>query len=197
MPRDDELETLSDCQLMLRVSRGDRASFRVLYVRHAVAATRFFYSLSGRHVEAEDLCQEVFMRIWRIRDRYCITGAFKSYFYAIARLIWMERLKKLKRCNESNATDVWKDMDGMTAEPCSRPNPRAESVTGEVRERIMAAMRKLPEEQRVVFALRSVGGLSLGDIAKVLDCPVNTVRSRKILAMKKLRAMLKDFMFVL
>ena len=94
MRGDEAPATLSDCQLMLQVKRGDRDAFRILYVRHAVAVTRFFFSLSGRRVEAEDLCQELFLRIWRIRDRYCISGSFKSYFYAVARLIWMERMKQ-------------------------------------------------------------------------------------------------------
>ena len=64
----------------------------------------------------------------------------------------------------------------------------------ELQQHLYAALDALPEEQRLVFVLRSIDELSLEDIASILDCPVNTVRSRKILAVKKLRYLLASVM---
>jgi RNA polymerase sigma-70 factor (ECF subfamily) len=66
----------------------------------------------------------------------------------------------------------------------------------EMDERILGALRDLPEEQRTAFVLRTIEGLSLEDIARIMACPVNTVRSRRIIAIRRLREALSG-LFVL
>jgi RNA polymerase sigma-70 factor (ECF subfamily) len=70
--------------------------------------------------------------------------------------------------------------------------PDEEAARRETAARIFAALEQLPEEQRIVFVMRTIEGLPLEDIATALDCPVNTVRSRKILAVKRLRFLLQE-----
>ena len=76
----------------------------------------------------------------------------------------------------------------MSASPSVRPDVRAE--LSELDAALGRALDALPEEQRTAFLLRTVQRMSLEDIARVMGCPVNTVRSRKLLAVKKLRELL-------
>ncbi len=179
---------VSDIALMLQVREGSERAFTTLHERYQHRVLNFFYGMSGDAHTANDLCQETFLRIWRVRKRYNATGSFPGYLFSIARMIWLERCRaqrkiwRLGQCQD--ICEPWQ----MPADPADGPDIRA--VRNEVQERILTALEELPEEQRMVFVMRNIHGLSLDDIAKALDCPVNTVRSRKILAVKKVRHVL-------
>lgn len=181
---------LKDIPLMLRVRRGDEAAFAELHARYQQQLRNFFYGVCRNSSVANDMCQETFLRVWKIRARYRATGTFPAYLFGIARLVWMEKCRELKkhermgvRCDASERWDL--SIDVMK-------QPDALASRSELEGRILSALDSLPEEQRTVFVLRTIKGLSLQDIASVLDCPVNTVRSRKILAVKKLRHLLSS-----
>lgn len=179
---------VSDIALMLQVREGSERAFETLHERYQHRVINFFYGMTADSHAANDLCQETFLRIWRVRKRYCATGAFPGYLFGIARMIWLERCRSQKKLwrlgmrQELNAS--WE----IPANPAAGPDMCA--VRSEVQEQILNALEELPEEQRMVFIMRNIHGLSIEDIAKALDCPVNTVRSRKILAVKKVRHVL-------
>lgn len=179
-----------DIPLMLQVRQGDEEAFELLYGRYQQQLRNFFYGLCRNPSIANDMCQETFLRVWRIRARYRATGSFPAYLFGIARLVWMEKCRELKkhewlgsRCDSDERWDLSID---------ASKQPDALACRSELEGRIHGALDSLPEEQRTVFVLRTIKGLSLQDIASVLDCPVNTVRSRKILAVKKLRHLLSS-----
>lgn len=178
-----------DITLMACVRRGSEAAFEELHRRYQVKLLNFFYGLGRDPHLAGDLCQETFLRIWKIRKRYRATGSFAGYLFGVARLVWRESCRQ--RGKEWRLGRV-QSLEGAVLERavCPQDGPGALAMRAEVSGRIFAALEELPEEQRMVFLLRTVQGLSLGDIAEALDCPVNTVRSRKILAMRKLRHLL-------
>ena len=179
---------VTDVALMRQVREGDECAFEALHTRYQQRVLNFFYALSHNGHTANDLCQETFLRIWKVRRRYQATGSFAAYLFAVARMIWLEYQREQRKLWRLGvAVDVEDDVGLAAAGDCW---PDALASRSEIEGHIMQALGELPDEQRMVFVLRNIQGLSLGDIAAALDCPVNTVRSRKILAVAKLRHLL-------
>lgn len=184
----DETTQRDDIVLMMRVRAGDESAFSVLFERYQRPLLSFFYGLSRNNSITKDLCQETFLRVWKIRKRYRATGTFPAYLFGVARLIWLESCRQQQKTWRLGARQDESRLEELTADATACPAHLASR--SELHGFIHAALDELPEEQRMVFVLRSIEGLSLEDIASILDCPVNTVRSRKILAVKKLRHLL-------
>lgn len=183
-----ELSVVTDIALMGRVREGDECAFAVLHDRYQRKVVNFFYGLSRNHHAANDLCQETFLRIWKIRRRYRATGSFPGYLFGIARMVWLEHQREERKTWRLGTAIPIEEETGLAVSMGMLPDVRA--AQSEIEHRIFGALNELPEEQRMVFILRNIQGLSLEDIASILDCPVNTVRSRKILAITKLRHVL-------
>lgn len=176
----------SDVSLMLRVKEDDGASFEALYDRHYQKIQDFFYGMGRDPQLASDLCQETFLRIWKLRNRYMATGSFLGYLFTFARNIWLEKCRDFargKRLVEINRSTGGRGLCMSVA----RVRPDEAAVRSELNTYILSALDTLPEDQRMVVVMRMIEGLSLEEVARALQCPVNTVRSRKILAIKKLR----------
>jgi len=182
------MDEQSDVALMLRVSDGDEAAFRVLHDRYQHRVLGFFWGLTRDGHAANELTQETFLRIWRVRLRYAATGSFPAYLFAIARMIVLERrrdMARLGRLGASSGLECIADLaDAQDA------GPRAHAVSSEIGAAIFRGLESLPEEQRMAFLLHTVQGLSMEDVAAAMDCPLNTARSRRLLAVRKLRQIL-------
>lgn len=181
-------EPLSDIALMLRVRHGEEAAFRALHDRYQRRLLNFFYGMSRDSQAACDMCQESFLRIWKVRKRYRATGTFSAYLFGIARMVWRERCREYYRHGlafQSHGAGSPPEAVAAVFTPCQY------ATCNEMANHVLDALQKLPEEQRMVFVMRTIEGLSLEDIAVALDCPVNTVRSRKVLGIKKLRHLLE------
>lgn len=184
----------SDIDLMLNVRGGDQDAFASLYGRYHRRVLDFFFALSRNAQTAEDLCQETFFRIWGVRRRYAATGSFPAYVFSFARNIWLEECRRFKKNSRLGVREV-ADEATLPVSTDARGQPDALAGRTEIEERVFAALERLPEEQRMTFVLR-LQGLSVEEISRMLDCPPNTVRSRKILAIRKLRQALQG-LFVL
>lgn len=186
----DAGEQTTDIALMLRVRESDEAAFEVLHNRYQRKLLNFFYALSGNPHTAKDLCQEVFLRIWKVRKRYRASGSFPGFLFGVARMIWYERQREDRKCWRLGIRQTLNIEEEPATAFLSRPDTSANR--SEMEERIRQALDALPEEQRIVFVMRSIQGMSLPLIAEALDCPINTVRSRKILAIRKMREILSQ-----
>ncbi len=184
----DKPTPMDDIALMMRVRGGDESAFAVLFERYQQGVLGFFYGLSRNNTIARDLGQETFLRVWKIRQRYQASGSFPAYLFGIARMIWLESCRREQKTWRLGIRQGEEGLAGLVAHDSGCPVFQASR--SELHGHIHDALAQLPEEQRLVFVLRSIEGLSLEDIASILDCPVNTVRSRKILAVKKLRHLL-------
>jgi len=178
-----------DISLMKRVSGGDETAFSSLYAAYHSKIRNFFFSLTRNNCLSADLTQETFLRIWKFRERYSVSGSFLSYIFGFSRNIWLEQCRKNRRQYSSELDDASAiEIERFMAVPSPKPDTAADRT--EINEKIFDALEELPDEQRMVFLLRSVEGLSLEEIAVVMQCPRNTVRSRQITALKKLRQLL-------
>ena len=175
---------------MMRVRGGDECAFETLFDRYQRPLINFFHGLSRNPCTARDLAQETFLRVWKIRKRYRASGSFPAYLFGIARMIWLESCRQEQKTWRLGARQGEESLNNLEADGTGCPAWQASR--SELHGYLHAALDELPEEQRMVFVLRSIDGLSLEDIAGILDCPINTVRSRKILAVKKLRHLLES-----
>lgn len=180
-----------DSELMIRVGKNDERAFREIHRRYQRRLLDFFYGMSRNTHTSQDLSQETFFRIWRLRAKYTATGSFPAYLFSFARNIWLEHCRELKKRSRLGRVESFDAaMHESRTENIHRPDQAA--WRSELSETIGEALQKLPDEQRMAFVLRNIDGLSLHEVGEVLQCPTNTVRSRKLLAVKKLRQQLKD-----
>lgn len=183
------IDPKSDIALMTKVRLGDVVAFETLHERYQRRLLNFFYSLVHDSHSASDLCQETFLRVWKVRKRYRATGSVVAYFFGIARMVWLEKRRALAKAGRLGVPLDLSLLENVLSQSGGTPDFLATRAEAEAR--IHKALEELPEEQRIVFLLRTVEGMSLRDVAATLDCPINTVRSRKILAVKKLRYLLE------
>jgi RNA polymerase sigma-70 factor (ECF subfamily) len=186
-------EGTPDTTLMLRVRWGDERAFAELYRRYYRRLTDFFYGMGRDFQVSEDLCQETFLRVWKLRTRYAATGSFAAYLFAFARNVWLEKCRESKKRRGMRLAGTMSDGWPHVAATASN-HPDEVAARAEVEERIFDALGRLPDEQRMVFVMRNIQGLSIEEIALAMQCPMNTVRSRKLLAIKKLREALKSLL---
>lgn len=192
MGPDETLKRQSDSDVMLRVQWGSESAFAELYERYYRRLLDFFFGMSRNVQLSEDLCHETFVRIWQLRARYSPSGSFAAYIFTVARHIWQEHCRRAGRQPKIAAPFA----EEIIPEPASSVGdaPDEQAYRAEIGGRILAAIDTLPEEQRMAFVLRTVNGLSLYEIAAVMQCPVNTVRSRRMLAVQRLRELLQGLL---
>jgi RNA polymerase sigma-70 factor (ECF subfamily) len=184
------VDRLPDTELMLRVRDGDECAFAEIYRRYHRKLLDFFYGLSSNAQCAEDLCHETFSRIWQVRRRYAATGSFPAYVFTFARNIWLENCRRLRKQQRLGSRRSLEQTDYELAAAVSS-HPDEGAARSELSGYILEALDALPEDQRMAFVMRNIEGMAIADIAAVMQCPENTVRSRKILALKKLRVLLQ------
>ena len=180
---------------MLRVQWGSESAFAELYERYYRRFLNFFFGMARDIQLSEDLCHETFMRIWQLRARYSPSGSFGAYAFTVARHIWLEQCRRTRRQLRLASPFAVETRDAFSVSS-EHAAPDELAHRSDVGHQVFAALEKLPEEQRMAFILRTVEGLSLEEAAAVMQCPVNTVRSRRLLAIRRLRELLQGI-FVL
>ncbi len=190
----------TDEQLMLSVKEGDRDAFEILTERHYSNTLNFIYRFVKNRQLAEDLCQETFLRLWRSVPNYRPLAKFRTFLYHIAKNVCLKQLAKEQRTPHFESLDASFDEDDegdsrpiATAIADTHYSPETIIIARETREKIHAAINKLSQEQKVVFQLTELEGLSYQEVADIVQCPIGTVASRKNAAIRQLRKMLAPY----
>jgi RNA polymerase sigma-70 factor (ECF subfamily) len=184
------MASYTDEELMGLVQKQDISAFEELLRRYEQRIFAFFWRLSANRQEAEDGTQETFLRLWKARARYEPTGKFSTYLFQIAKNHFLhERQKRDRRMNSQQVSA--ENPPGSSGEPPSWDGAYDRMLAGELQAALNEAMAKLPETQRLVYVLTEQEGMSYKQAAEVLDCPVGTVSSRKVEAVRRLRGLLQ------
>jgi RNA polymerase sigma factor (sigma-70 family) len=181
-----------DEDLMQAYAAGDAAAFDALYGRHKGGVYRYFVRHCGNSGTADELFQDVWMSVIRVRSSYQPTAKFSTWIYRIAhnRLIDHWRTTGHVELVTAGADD---DDDPLAAIPAARHDePDARAGVREIGTRLKLALATLPAAQREAFLLHQEGGLELAEIAALTGVGVETVKSRIRYALAKLRAELGD-----
>ena len=181
----------SDEELMDLAINGDSRAFEELFRRYKLRLFGFFYALVLNTEEARDCAQETFLRLWQNRIQFAHKGRVSAYMFQIARNHFLDK----KRSQKSHI-ELQHISDSEPAESYCQAsfsgNGYGEAVLNEIRSAVSNAMTHLPEIQRIVYVLSEEQGMSYKEIAEILECPVGTVSSRKVEAVRKLRIMLQS-----
>ena len=176
-----EADPADDLELMRRVGEGDRESFERLVGKYQRPLLNFFSRL-GVYMEAEDMVQETFMRLYRYRTRYRPAARFTTFLYTIARHVWVDGLRK-KRRFETYAEEVRRI--GQTSGP-------RQHAGGAVRLDVHEALQQLPERLRAVVVLCVMQDQPQAEAARILRIPLGTVKSRLFTALQRMKEWIDD-----
>ena len=178
----------ADEELMLRYGGGDAGAFEVLYRRHRGPLYRFLLRQLRDAATAEELFQDVWMRVIYSRGRYQPRAKFSSWVYAIAhnRLMDFYRASGKAKFLEREASD-----EALERLPADELPIDALVDRKRAAERLLAALDRLPEAQREAFLLQQEGDLSVEEIGEATGVSRETAKSRLRYALAKLRATLR------
>jgi len=193
-----ELNGVADEGLMMQFQGGDREAFAVLVRRHKTPIYNFVLRQIHSRSTAEDLVQEVFVRVVQKAATFKHEARFTTWVYSIARNLCIDHLRKMSlrrhpSLDHSPGSNNRPPLKDRVADPNPSTAADRSVMSSDIGERITAAVENLPSEQREVFLLRQVGKVPFKDIAAITGVPENTVKSRMRYALERLQSALADY----
>lgn len=186
----------SDAAVMLRVAEGDESSFNYLIEKYHRPMIHFLFRMVHNQAVAEELTQEVFLRVYRARDSYRAEARFTTWLYRIATNLAVNHARDTR--HERTAQTVY--LDEPDAETGTTPDVADNEPTVEeklMREERMGAIRahvmELPERQRVAVLMHKYQGMDYREIGEVLKLSESATKSLLFRAYQTLRTKLKEF----
>jgi RNA polymerase sigma-70 factor (ECF subfamily) len=189
------LANARDEDLMQAYARGEAAAFDVLYARHKGGVYRYLLRQCGNTGLAEEMFQDIWMNVIRVRATYAPTAKFATWLYTLAhnRLVDQWRASGQVTLVSTDNDDEETTREAVCALPAARTDqPEVRAGNRELSARVKAALAGLPPAQRDAFLLQQEAGLSLADIATLTGVGAETVKSRLRYAIAKLRQELVD-----
>jgi RNA polymerase sigma-70 factor (ECF subfamily) len=179
----------SDEELVAYYLKGDEKSLEILFGRYLKPIYNFIYRYVGGFSEAEDITQEVFIKVWRNLKKFDQNKSFKTWIFAIAKNSAVDFLKKRKEIPFSELEES--EDEGGVIETLADPSPLPQELLekADLALTLNSAMEKLPPKYRMVLFLRYNDHFSSKEIAELLGEPENTIRSRyrrALIMLKKL-----------
>lgn len=172
-----------DEELMLAYCGGDGGAFEALYARHRARLFRFILRSVKLRAAAEELYQEVWMRVIEARASYRPTARFRTWLYTIAHNRMVDHWRR------SGASTSSLDVEDL---PGNDPGPERHAQGREALAKFLGALEALPPAQREAFLLHEEGGLSVAEIAAATGANEEAAKSRLRYAISKLKAALDD-----
>ena len=189
-------EELSDAQVMLRVKVGDEAAFAFLVQKYRRPMINFMYRMSHNAAVAEDLAQEVFLRVYRSRSGYEASAKFTTWLYRIATNLAVNHARDTRH-ERPDVTLRLDEPDPETGTTLDVPDRAPTAEEALVRRERMAAIRAkvqaLPERQRVAVIMHKYQQMDYRQIAEVLKLSESATKSLLFRAYETLREQLKEF----
>lgn len=178
-------QTLEDDVLMAELALGRTAALETLYQRHALAVYAYAFRVLEQAAEAEDVTQEVFVKVWEHGKDYQPRGRFRAWALRICLNLCRDRFRGRK-----TGEDLRQATMATGTEP--PPTPEEEVLERELAEGARQAFGRLPLEDRHLLALRIDSGLSVPEVAEVTGCSVRTVQYRTSQALRRLRRLMGE-----
>lgn len=184
----------SDEELLFAYQNGDTTAFKSLFERYRKPLFNFLLRRVRDRSRAEELYQDVWMKVIARSDDFRGDSKFSTWMYAMARNRCIDHSRRMKLRAHSSLDATRRGSDQPVVERVASPQPATDELAtaATLRDRIAQAVEELSVEQREVFLLRQVQGLAFQDIADIVCVPVNTVKSRMRYALERLQAQLDD-----
>jgi RNA polymerase sigma-70 factor (ECF subfamily) len=171
---------------LIQLSReGDMEAFRCLMEQHQQYAYQIAYRVVHSGEDARDIVQDAFVKVWQHLSHYKIKHSFTTWLFRIVVNTALDKVRQNKRYKHSTLTEG----SGMQITD-SEKNPETAYIRQETLMMIQKAMNRLPEKQRIVFILRDLQGLSIEEVAEILQCSHQNIKSHLFHARRAIRKMI-------
>jgi RNA polymerase sigma-70 factor (ECF subfamily) len=178
-------DTVDASALVVRVAGKDRTAFAMLFARFAPRVKSYMLKLGATQAAAEELAQDTLLAVWRKAESYDPSRAGAA--------AWIFTIARNLRIDAARRDRIFRALDGEPPEEASdEPGPEAALSASDRAGRVREAMKILPREQVEVLKLSFFEDRPHGEIARDLQLPLGTVKSRLRLAMGRLKAVLGD-----
>jgi RNA polymerase sigma-70 factor (ECF subfamily) len=189
-------EGLSDAQIMLRVKAGDDAAFEYLVQKYRRPMLSFMYRMAHNSAVAEDLAQEVFLRVYRSREKYEASAKFTTWLYRIASNLAVNHARDTRHQRPENTVSL-DEPDQESGLTMDLPDNSLTAEEAIVRRERLAAIRQrveaLPERQKMALIMHKYQQMDYRQIAEVLKLSESAIKSLLFRAYETLRVQLKEF----
>ena len=182
-----------DAVLMARAGKGDQQAFRELVERHQNAVIGLVAKMLGDPTEAEDIAQQVFIRLWKHAKNYRPEAKFTTYLFTIARNLVFNESRRRSRKKEVSVEER-EDSANLHVAAASEHEPDTALLQGELQAAVDRAIASLPEAQRVAVVLRRYEQMPYEEIAVVLKLSVPAIKSLLFRARTSLREALSGYL---
>src|SRR5215471_14482711 len=196
--RVSDWNALTDAEIMLRVSEGDDQAFNYLIEKYRKPIIHFMFRMVHNQAVAEELAQEVFLRVYRSRQTYRAEARFTTWLYRIATNLGVNHARDTK--HERAAQNVYLDQPdpetGTTPDVAdSTPSVEHDLVRDERMRAIRQHVMALPERQKIAVLMHKYQGMDYKQIGEVLKLSESATKSLLFRAYQTLREKLKDFVY--
>lgn len=178
----------TDSDLVARAAAGDDAAFHALVERHRAMVYRLAYQFAGHHHDAEDIAQDVFIKVYRSLDRFRHDAQLTSWLYRIVMNACIDHKRRQSPAGWGPFTEETEVQ--MVNTPADDPGPEDRAYGGQLGDVLASEIARLPPGQRLVFTMRHHDGLKLSEIAGALSLAEGTVKRQLHAAVHRLRAAL-------
>lgn len=188
-----EQENERDVALMQLVRDGDAGAFEELVRRHQHAVVGTVAKMLGNPSDAEDIAQQVFVRIWKSAGRYTPQAKFTTWMFTITRNLVFNETRRRRR-KPTVSTDEREELMREVVEDRHGPSPTEVALQAELERAVDAAIESLPEKQRLAVVLRRYEEMPYEEIAEVLGLSVPAVKSLLFRARTQLKEQLGRYL---
>lgn len=186
--RNNSGQEFSEIEIIWKIQSGDVKIFEALFREYYYSLSRFTTSIVKSSSAAEDLVQDIFLKIWENRQTWNPQGTIKTYLYRASKNQALNYLKHL------NVVNNWAE---FSRNSFSSINPEDEFERKELLNSVNGAVNKLPEKCKMIFLLHRHEGLSYREISEVLNISISTVETQMGRALKKIREILFPYLSML
>ncbi len=173
-----------EVRLIGAIAEGDRRSFEALYRNYFPRLVRFLNRMTRSIPLIEEIVNDTMLTVWQKASSFNHSCKVSTWIFAIA---YRKALKGISLLDEP----VDSDLEEPLADEVQN-EPEQDVMNKQLRENVGLALDALPMEQRAVVNLTYYHGMAYGEIAEIMDCPVNTVKTRMFHARRRLRSLLSN-----
>jgi len=168
-----------DPELLRRAQTGDESAFGAIMRSHYERTFRLVYAIVRHEADARDVCQEIWLTVWRELPKFRGEARFSTWLHPVATRRALDHLRKRRRWFDRFLPfDTSDEAAGTVPEPATTEDAGKQAEGRERQATLQAALEALPPKLRAVLALREVEGLSYEEIAQTISIPTGTVMSR-------------------
>jgi RNA polymerase sigma-70 factor, ECF subfamily len=183
----------SESKIIAEVAKGNLSAFREIVESYQNPLLNYIYRYTGDMAAAEDIAQEVFLRVFKNAKDYRPLSSFKTWLFKIATNLCLNELRDNKI--HRNTIDIFElNESGFVAFSGQYPSPARELENRELSSNLYKALKNLPENQRVALLLHKYSGFSYSEISQMMNCSISAVESLIHRARQSLRKQLTPYL---